>query len=254
MTQAALCGDYMTRNMLSQIENGIAKPSVDTICYLADRLGVPSGFLLSETDDILAFQKLSCIKEIRALFASGDYGECARICERLPGCDDEIALILASCYLNIGKKHLDSGNVKAAENALNACIIFSDKTVYASKEIKRRARIYLSMINNFRKKSTATDVLEVFEDAQDDQSEFDLLMYLNILKLIDEQKSEYAAKMFDSVRIKNVLYRMHINAKLSIASLNHRRARELLIQALDGSCGDADPILRYRLLGDLEAV
>jgi hypothetical protein len=79
-------------------------------------------------------------------------------------------------------------------------------------------------------------------------------MYLNILKLIDEQKSEYAAKLFDSMRIKNVLYRMHINAKLSIAALNHQRARELLIQALDGTCGDADPILRYRLLNDLENV
>jgi hypothetical protein len=110
------------------------------------------------------------------------------------------------------------------------------------------------MISNFRKKSTTTDVLEVFEDVEDNQSEFDLLMYLNILKLIDEQKSEYAAKLFDSMRIKNVLYRMHINAKLSIAALNHQRARELLIQALDGTCGDADPILRYRLLNDLEGV
>ena len=110
------------------------------------------------------------------------------------------------------------------------------------------------MVENFKKRSTATDVLEIFDDIENTRSEFDLLMYLNVIKLIDEQKSEYAAKIFDSVRIKNPLFRMHINAKLSIASLNHARAKELLIEALDGTYGDPDPMLKFRLLNDLENV
>ena len=33
-----LCGDVITRNMLSQIENGSARPSMATLSYLASRL------------------------------------------------------------------------------------------------------------------------------------------------------------------------------------------------------------------------
>lgn len=254
MTQSTLCGDYITRNMLSQIENGIAKPSIDTVTYIADKLGVPAGFLLTDTDDLLAFQKLTCIDVLRDLYTEKKYFECAQICEKLPGCDDEIAFILSNCYLNIGKDHLQSGNIRAAENALNASLIFSDKTVYASDDVRRKAGIYLSMIDAFKKKNTVTDVLEAFQSSTSSDNDYDYLMYLNILKLIDDQKSEYAAKIFDSVRVKNVLYRMHINARLSASALNFERAKELLLGALNGEEESPDPILKYRLLGDLEQV
>ena len=48
MSQRQLCGDVITRNMLSQIENGSAKPSMDTLRYLAERLGKPMGYFLEE--------------------------------------------------------------------------------------------------------------------------------------------------------------------------------------------------------------
>ena len=35
LTQRQLCGDRITRNMLSQIENGLARPSMQTLRYLA---------------------------------------------------------------------------------------------------------------------------------------------------------------------------------------------------------------------------
>ena len=254
MTQSKLCGDFITRNMLSQIENDVAKPSIDTITYIAGKLGVPAGFLLTDTDDLLAFQKLSCIHTLRELYEQNEFVKCAEICERLPGSDDEIAFILSNCYLNIGKEHLQNGNIKAAENFLNACLAFCTKTVYASDSIKRKAHIYLSRIDAFKKKNSPTDVLESFEGFTDTDGDYDFFMYLNILKLIDEQKAEYAAKIFDSVRIKNVLYRMHINARLSSVALNFERAKELLLGALDGTNGHPDPLLRYRLLSDLEQV
>ena len=51
MTQSELAGHQITRNMLSQIENGLALPSLSTILYIAERLNVPAGFLLAEGDD-----------------------------------------------------------------------------------------------------------------------------------------------------------------------------------------------------------
>ena len=48
LSQRELCGDEITRNMLSQIENGSAKPSMDTLKYLAARLGKPVSYFLEE--------------------------------------------------------------------------------------------------------------------------------------------------------------------------------------------------------------
>ena len=44
MTQSQVVGDFITRNMLSQIENGTALPSVKTLKYLADVLNIPDIF------------------------------------------------------------------------------------------------------------------------------------------------------------------------------------------------------------------
>lgn len=48
LSQRQLCGDIITRNMLSQIENGAARPSMDTLRYLAGRLGKPVSYFLEE--------------------------------------------------------------------------------------------------------------------------------------------------------------------------------------------------------------
>lgn len=48
LSQKALCADRITRNMLSQIENGSARPSMDTLRYLAGQLGKPLSYFLEE--------------------------------------------------------------------------------------------------------------------------------------------------------------------------------------------------------------
>ena len=48
LSQRQLCGEVITRNMLSQIENGSAKPSMETLRYLAGRLGKSVSFFLEE--------------------------------------------------------------------------------------------------------------------------------------------------------------------------------------------------------------
>ena len=53
LSQRQLCGDAITRNMLSQIENGSARPSMDTLSYLAGKLGKPISFFLEEAEERL---------------------------------------------------------------------------------------------------------------------------------------------------------------------------------------------------------
>ena len=48
LSQRQLCQELITRNMLSQIENGSARPSMDTLRALAQRLGKPLSYFLEE--------------------------------------------------------------------------------------------------------------------------------------------------------------------------------------------------------------
>ena len=48
LSQRQLCGDTITRNMLSLIEHGTARPSMGTLRVLAQRLGKPLSFFLDD--------------------------------------------------------------------------------------------------------------------------------------------------------------------------------------------------------------
>ena len=48
ISQRQLCGDTITRNMLSLIESGRARPSMDTLSFLAAQLGKPMRYFLEE--------------------------------------------------------------------------------------------------------------------------------------------------------------------------------------------------------------
>ena len=48
VSQRQLCGEVITRNMLSRIENGFARPSMDTLRQFAQRLGKPISYFLEE--------------------------------------------------------------------------------------------------------------------------------------------------------------------------------------------------------------
>ena len=48
LSQKALCGDVVSRNMLSLIESGKARPSMDTLWHFAHSLGKPLSYFLDE--------------------------------------------------------------------------------------------------------------------------------------------------------------------------------------------------------------
>ena len=58
LSQRQLCGDIITRNMLSQIEHGAARPSMDTLRSLASRLGKPVSYFLEEDGAVSPNQRL----------------------------------------------------------------------------------------------------------------------------------------------------------------------------------------------------
>ena len=71
LSQRQLCGQQVTRNMLSQIENGSARPSVDTLTYFAAQLGKPVSYFLDE--DSLSSPNQAIMASARAAYAAHDY-------------------------------------------------------------------------------------------------------------------------------------------------------------------------------------
>ena len=69
LSQRQLCGDVITRNMLSQIEHGTARPSMDTLRYLASRLGKPMSFFLEE--DVVTSSNLLLMQQARNCWKAG---------------------------------------------------------------------------------------------------------------------------------------------------------------------------------------
>jgi transcriptional regulator with XRE-family HTH domain len=51
MTQSDVVGNYITRNMLSQIESGAAFPSIRTLEYLSGVLEVPMSELVADEEE-----------------------------------------------------------------------------------------------------------------------------------------------------------------------------------------------------------
>jgi transcriptional regulator with XRE-family HTH domain len=67
LTQAALAGTRYTKAYISALENGLSKPSVAALSYIADRLAVPLDRLL--VGDDATWTRL----EVDVRLASGDW-------------------------------------------------------------------------------------------------------------------------------------------------------------------------------------
>lgn len=70
LSQRQLCGDTITRNMLSQIENGSARPSMATLQFLARQLEKPMSYFLEE--EAVSLPNRTCILRARQAFCRGD--------------------------------------------------------------------------------------------------------------------------------------------------------------------------------------
>lgn len=73
LSQRQLCGTEITRNMLSQIENGSASPSMKTLVYLSHQLGKPISWFLDDT--VTATPNQPVMQNAWAMLEAGHPGE-----------------------------------------------------------------------------------------------------------------------------------------------------------------------------------
>ena len=83
LSQRQLCGDVITRNMLSQIEHGTAKPSMETLKYLASRLGKPMSYFLEENLDTAPLEVMDQLRQAEEALVQSKHRLAAEVLETL---------------------------------------------------------------------------------------------------------------------------------------------------------------------------
>lgn len=138
LSQRQLCGEMITRNMLSQIENGSARPSMDTLRYLAGRLGKSVSYFLDEETVISPNQTV--MEEARRAYFGKEYSRALKALEGYREPDDlfgqEYRLLLRLTCLALAEESLAQGRRPyAAELLARAEAVRAD---YCDSELQRR--------------------------------------------------------------------------------------------------------------------
>lgn len=149
MTQSEVVGDFITRNMLSQIESGTAIPSIKTLEYLSDKLDISIQMLSKTQQQSLEQQakaseapEFGLLKEVKRLFASGEYEKAAEqikphLLPAFPFYDEFCALYTRS-QLALAETCRPADPMLAVSHAKEA-VVYADKGVYAASECRERA-------------------------------------------------------------------------------------------------------------------
>ena len=136
LSQRQLCGDTITRNMLSLIENGSAKPSMDTLQFLAARLEKPIGYFLEE--DVQIFPNQALILRARSTSAN----EALVLLKEYKSPDDlfdpEYFLLTALSCLSLAEQAISENRMRLAENYLLQAAEAGRQTPYYLPETEQR--------------------------------------------------------------------------------------------------------------------
>lgn len=144
MTQKELVGDYITRNMLSKIENDSATPSVRTLEYLAGALGLPTGYFLSDAvvSDGTAPDGLD---EARSAFRSGRWLDCLAALEadKKAGTTDEGYLLHAYAGAYAAREALARGEVAQARELAETAQYYNQEGMYSAPHLSCQLSLIL---------------------------------------------------------------------------------------------------------------
>ena len=148
LSQRQLCGDVITRNMLSQIEHGTVRPSMATLTYLAERLGKPVSFFLDEKS--VTSPNLERMAAARSAFSAGDWDGAVKSLETYQEGDEtfdyEKDLLLAKSYLAVAARAVGEGRMPYAAELLGKAEQAGNRTPYFGPELKRELAIIMAQI------------------------------------------------------------------------------------------------------------
>lgn len=143
MTQSQVVGDFITRNMLSQIESGTAVPSIKTLEYLSKKLDISIHLLTPEERRLSITENEGDsvpITKAKALYRAGSFSEAAATVKPLLVSDnlfyDEACAVYTMSCLAHAKSGVSAADVRTYAREAMA---YADKGFYACREWKVEA-------------------------------------------------------------------------------------------------------------------
>lgn len=139
LSQRAVCGTEITRNMLSQIENGSARPSMSTLRYLAGVLEKPVAYFLDEqavtspNASVMASARSATPKEALEILETYRENDAAF--------DPERYLLEALSCLRLAEEALKDGKVGYAAALLERAARAGSRSPYYTEELERKRLI-----------------------------------------------------------------------------------------------------------------
>lgn len=244
LTQKELSGEMITRNMLSRIENGAALPSLPTLIYLASRLGVPAGYLISDGDEgELYYRKNANYKNLVEAYRSGEWEICRSLCldcAPFDG-DNEIIFFLTESTLRLGILEFEKGSLRRALPLFEEAFDYSQKTVINTASLISLMRPYV----HFMEVVSPTFASELADLSLGDEysCETDFCKY---------ERAFFSDKPYekDSEHWKNDAYGAHLYARELMKGGEYTIASSLLVTVSEDDTLPR-PIL-YVIYGDFE--
>ena len=144
MTQSEVVGDFITRNMLSQIENGTATPSIKTLEYLSRVLDVPLFQLMPDHLDP-ADDDLAVLEKAKGLLAAGAYSEIMEMEQNYPErLYDEFSAIFSHTCLSLARQAIQDADYRKAARFSQKAMEYAEKGIYANSTVKSESIIILN--------------------------------------------------------------------------------------------------------------
>jgi len=148
MTQREVVGDYITRNMLSKIENNSATPSMKTLEYLATQLGLPTGYFVSGDAVEVVPQTLQAARQA---YADGDAESALALLDQTKDAPtDESRQLLALCHLRMAEAAGRSNDGETAVLHADAALQANTQTIYGSAAVEASALLTIARFSDRR--------------------------------------------------------------------------------------------------------
>ena len=145
LSQRALCGGEITRNMLSRIENGAAQPSMRTLQYLAGRLDKPVSFFLE--DQAVVSSNRRVMESARQLYDLGQFAQAMALLGNYAGPDPvydrEEALLAVLIRLAVAEQAISQHRERYARELLDAT---DTRGIYCGEDLNRRRILLLGRL------------------------------------------------------------------------------------------------------------
>ena len=254
MTQSELTGGEITRNMLSRIENGAALPSLGTVVYLANKLGVPAGYLLSEGEEEFIYHKTSVMKNIRRAYTDKRFELCRDIClTEFDEYDDELELILTDCCLGVAEEYIKQGKLRYACQYLDEAIRHSRCTMFDTTTQQNSIKIIFGLLKDI---SPALDSDEIDADVNGEivhPSIFSNVFCKYVSVILNIDKYEFFDVGIDdpSLTDHEKLLILHLRARWLISQEKFDSALVVLKSVVDSETVP-DRLLLYLSFSDME--